>query len=158
VKPRKKTRYTSQEMIDAIQATGGIIAAAARRLGCSRNTVMAWIDKNESVRVAYEDQKQTIGDEMEGRLLKICRTDQHADQFKAIRFYLRTIQRDRGYGDKDEKLADKLFAVTNQTLINGKNNKVDINNKLELSESDIQDIENKLAEFISTINDSPDYT
>lgn len=100
MKPRKRKRYTRKQMIEAIEQSRGIIAGAARFLGCSRNTVTKWIDQDEKVREAYEDQKQTTGDEMEGRLLKICRTEGHADQFKAIRFYLRTVHRDRGYGDK----------------------------------------------------------
>ena len=103
MKPRKKKRYTRKDMIQAIEHSHGIIAAAARYLGCSRNTVVKWIDKDEKVREAYEDQKQTVGDEMEGRLLKICRSDGHSDQFKAIRFYLRSVHRERGYGDKEEK-------------------------------------------------------
>jgi hypothetical protein len=90
-------------MIEAIEKSQGIIAGAARFLGCSRNTVAKWIDQDEKVRQAYEDQKETIGDEMEGRLLRICRSDGHADQFKAIRFYLRTVLRERGYGDKEQK-------------------------------------------------------
>ena len=98
-------------MVEAIESTGGIIAAAARKLGCSRMTVYDWIDKDEKVREAYHDQKETVGDEMEGRLLKICRTDGHSDQFKAIRFYLRTVLRNRGYGDQAQE------ADTEKTII-----------------------------------------
>lgn len=91
--------YTADQMIEAIEATGGILAAASRRLGCSRNTVKRWIRDDASVREAYEEQLETVGDEMEGRLLKLCRSEAHPDHFKSLRFYLRTVQKHRGYGD-----------------------------------------------------------
>jgi len=113
-KPRKKTRYSKAEIIDAIEQAGGIVAAAARILGCSRMTIVRRLDTCEDIRAAWEQQKETVGDEMEGRLLKICRDDNHADQFKALRFYLRTVQRSRGYGDKEQASTDKTVVIKHE--------------------------------------------
>ncbi len=95
-------RRTQAEVIQAIKDAGGIIAAAARILGVSRGTVYRMIKKHAAVRSVYEDLHQTVGDEMEGRLLRICRDDNHREQFKALQFYLRTVQRNRGYGERPQ--------------------------------------------------------
>ena len=111
----RQPTYTADQMIEAIEATGGILAAAARRLGCSRNTVKRWIRDDESVKNAYEEQLETVGDEMEGRLIKLCRSESHPDHFKSLRFYLRTVQRHRGYGDRGNLQEDQpLTAIEKQ--------------------------------------------
>ena len=99
-------RKTQAEVIAALKASGGIIAAAARRLGVSRSTVYRMINKHAAVRSVYDDLHQSVGDEMEGRLLKLCRSDGHRDQFRALQFYLSKVQRSRGYGDKAPGEAD----------------------------------------------------
>ena len=48
-KPRKKTRYSKAEIIDAIEQAGGIVAAAARILGCSRMTIVRRLDTCEDI-------------------------------------------------------------------------------------------------------------
>lgn len=96
-------QYSEEEMCDALEGAFGIPAIAAAALGCSRPTIYAYIERYQSVRDAWQTSKETTKDIAEGKLFALF-TDkawkEHKDYFPALRFYLRTIARDRGYGDR----------------------------------------------------------
>jgi len=100
--PENYEKYTPDRMIEALKAASGVIAAAARHVGCSRNTVKAYMDRYPEVMAAWEEQYESIGDEWEGQLISLIRKPKHKDYFAALRFGLRTRYRKRGYGDRQE--------------------------------------------------------
>lgn len=65
-----KNKFTAQQIIDAIKGTGGIIAVAARRLGCDWRTVDRYIKNYATVRQAYDQECETVLDLAESIMLK----------------------------------------------------------------------------------------
>lgn len=103
------TRYTAQEFIDAIQGnrpdpeTGSkpagthFISTIARRVGCTRKTVYAAIDRWSTVADALAEEKEKTLDFTEGMLLRNIREGREASIF----YYLNNQGRDRGYNHPD---------------------------------------------------------
>ena len=92
----KKHRYTTQQMIDALTSVHGMVYLAAQQLRCSPSTVMNYCKRYPSVEQAKVDARGAITDEAELRLLAASRRDEPW----AIAFYLKTLGRSRGYGER----------------------------------------------------------
>ena len=92
----KTHRYTAQQVIEALQATHGMVYLAAQQLKCNPQTVMNYCKKFPSVEQAKHDARGAILDEAELRLLAAIRRD----EAWAIAFYLKTVGRSRGYGER----------------------------------------------------------
>ncbi len=91
-------RYTTKEVIQALQDAQGIKAHAAKLLGCSRWTVDNYIKRHPTVARAYEDLRETMIDRAErGLLAKLLLEDWHA-----IKYVLSTLGKDRGYTERKE--------------------------------------------------------
>lgn len=90
--------YTDKQIIDALEKSGGNQAAAARALDCSRNTIRNRINSSDKVKKAYDEVNEANLDRAENELMELVKEG----DFKAIKFYLRTKGRTRGYGDKME--------------------------------------------------------
>jgi len=91
-------RYTAQQVIQAIQDTGGIKDKIARNLGCHRHTVDNYIERYPTVARAYKAEREKVLDLAESRLFKKLE-----DGFwPAIRYYLSTLGKDRGYVQRQE--------------------------------------------------------
>ena len=75
------------------------MAVAAKLLGCTRWTIYNYIARHPTVKRAYEEQRQTIVDIAEGKL--IAKLD--AGEWPAIRYILSTLGRDRGYVERVEQ-------------------------------------------------------
>lgn len=88
--------YSDKQIIEAIEKTGGNQAAAARALECSRNTIRNRINTSEKVKEAYDSVNEANLDKAENTLLELVQ----AGDFRAVKFYLRTKGRMRGYGDR----------------------------------------------------------
>ena len=93
-----KDRYTQQRVIDAIQAARGIKAAAARALGCSRQTVTNYIDRYPAVKEAYQEARDTLLDDAESALVALV----EKQEWPAVRFLLVTLGKDRGFVERSE--------------------------------------------------------
>lgn len=89
-----KPKYTTQQMIDALLATGGIISLAAKRIGCSRHTVHIFIKNHPTVKAAYDEANEANLDIAEAMLLQQVRAGNEGQ----LRFYLSAKGRSRGYG------------------------------------------------------------
>ena len=63
-------KYTCEEVIDVIPGTGGVKTVIAQRLGCHRHTVDNYIERHPTVRRAYEDECETVGDFAESVLIQ----------------------------------------------------------------------------------------
>lgn len=89
-----RARYTNQQVIEALTAAKGIQSVAALALGCHRNTVGRYIREEKEVADALSDTVEVNLDLAEDRLLgAITRNEPWA-----IKFYLATQGRSRGYG------------------------------------------------------------
>jgi hypothetical protein len=106
-----KQRYTAEQVAEALKASAGIQAAAARRLGCGRDTVAAarrlgcdrntignYIKRYATVRQALEEARDTTIDLAESKLIEKVQ----AGEWPAIAFTLKTVGRHRGYVERQE--------------------------------------------------------
>lgn len=85
--------YRAQDFIDAIPGTGGIITAIAANVGCTWITAKKWIESRPTVKAAYEDEREKVKDHVEAALIREAKK---GDGW-AIKFYLATQAKDRGY-------------------------------------------------------------
>jgi hypothetical protein len=91
-----RPRYTTQQMIDALTATRGLVYLAAQRLQCDPDTVMNYCKKYPSVEAAKQQARGALLDMAEAKLfLAVQRNEPWA-----ITFCLKTIGRSRGYGER----------------------------------------------------------
>lgn len=91
-------KFKAEQVIEALRRARGVKAAAARALGCDRNTVDRYIREYATVAAAYEEANETNIDLAEGHLMKAI----DAGNIKAILFYLRTKGKARGYVERTE--------------------------------------------------------
>lgn len=100
--PRRRQRkpLKQEDIIAALQATGGVVARAAKRLGVDPHTLRGRINNSEALTLARESIIENTIDLAEDGLLTILKRPSHRDYFKAIQFYLRTLGRSRGYSDQ----------------------------------------------------------
>lgn len=98
---KKKGRhngYSAAEMIEAIQGAGGILAQAAKGLGCSRTTVYNYLRKFPTVQAAYDEANETALDFSEFKLMQHIRQD----NLTAVIFHLKCKGKERGYVERQE--------------------------------------------------------
>ena len=99
-----KDKYTHKQVIDAIYEAKGIIAVAARRLGCTRQTVYSYKEKYPAINDAYKDIDEETKDQVENQLLIHVFGLKDNNKNYIIRpnltaaiFYAKTKMKDRGY-------------------------------------------------------------
>ena len=73
-----KRVYKAQDFIDAIKGSGGIVSTIAARVGCNWHTVKKWIDKYPTIKAAYDDECETIGDLAESVIMRNIQLAQKA--------------------------------------------------------------------------------
>ena len=93
-----KRQYTAEQVSQALRDSAGIQAAAARRLGCDRNTSGNYIKRYATVRQALEEARDTTIDLAESKLIEKVQ----AGEWPAIAFTLKTVGRHRGYVERSE--------------------------------------------------------
>jgi hypothetical protein len=91
-----KQRYAKAQVMDALRASKGMVSVAAQRLGCDVDTVANYCKRFSDVEAVKQESRIEILDEAELRLWQAIRRDESW----AIAFALRTIGRDRGYGEQ----------------------------------------------------------
>lgn len=101
-------KYTAGEMIDAIQSAQGILAQAARKIGCARNTVSRYIKEYPTVKAAYEEANETNIDFVESKLM----SNINSGDTTAIIFFLKTKAKARGYVERTEVDQNNTGEVT----------------------------------------------
>lgn len=94
----KHFKFTEQQMIDAIEKSGGFVTEIARRLGCSRSTVYRYKANYKSIAEAIFEEKEHLLDTAESALLKQV----NSGNITAIIFYLKTQGYGRAYGDRSK--------------------------------------------------------
>lgn len=103
--------YKAEQIIEAIEQAHGNLAAAARILGCTRQTIYNHMEKQSTVRAAYEEQRETLIDFTEDQLFKQVK----AGNITAIIFTLKTIGKHRGYVERQELKID-MSSLTDEQL------------------------------------------
>ena len=97
--PRQPYRkYTQEEMIEALEESKGLIAPAARALGCSRDTIRSYLEEYPAVGQAKLDQREAVTDMAENSLYEAIRRG----EAWAVCFYLKCMAKDRGYVERAE--------------------------------------------------------
>lgn len=98
VRQTSHEKYTVAQVIQALQFSRGMIAAAARTLGCVRETVYEYMKRYPEIGQALKEAEELQLDTTELKLF------QAIDQGQAwsICFYLKTKGRHRGYVEKHE--------------------------------------------------------
>jgi transposase-like protein len=91
-------KYTEQQIIEALEESKGLIAPAARKLGCARDTIRKYIDEYAEVAQAKLDQREAVTDMAENALYQAI-LDREA---WAVCFYLKCMAKDRGYVERAE--------------------------------------------------------
>ena len=95
-------------MIKAIREKHGNLSAAARYLGCSRNTIARYIENYPTVKAVYDEERETLIDFAENQLFKQVQEG----NITAIIFTLKTIGKSRGYVERQEVTGADGGAVT----------------------------------------------
>lgn len=91
-------KYSTAKVIEALRQARGIKAVAAKLLNCHRQTIENYIKRHPTVARAYQEQRETLVDIAEGKLIK--KVD--ADEWPAIKFVLVTLGKTRGYVERQE--------------------------------------------------------
>ena len=99
-------RHSNERITEALRSQGGIIAAAAQVLRVSRQTLYVWIRAEPELQALVAELRDEILDLAEGQLLKAVKDGSE----RSVHFMLKTIGRERGYGDK----IDLAGTVTNE--------------------------------------------
>jgi len=94
----RKNEFTAEEVGKAIADANGILAVAARKLGCSRRTIHNYVNKYASVKEVYADANETTIDFAEGKLMELIKDG----NVTAIIFFLKTKAKHRGYVERQE--------------------------------------------------------
>lgn len=97
--PSGKPRYTPEEVAEALREAHGLMSAAGRRLGISRQAVWKYAKKYKIVADARDDAKESMKDFAESKLFQ----EIDAGNMTAIIFYLKTQAKDRGYVERVEQ-------------------------------------------------------
>ena len=112
-----KNKFSTETVIKALKKARGIKAVAAKILGCDRHTVDNYIKRHPTVAKAYQEQRETLIDVAEGKLI----TKLDADESWAIKFVLTTLGKKRGYverqeiaGVEDAPLAVRIYIPDNE--------------------------------------------
>ena len=95
---RPYRKYSQEQMIKALEESRGLIAPAARALGCSRDTIRSYLEEYTAVGQAKLDQREAVTDMAENALYQAI-LDREA---WAVCFYLKCMAKDRGYAERAE--------------------------------------------------------
>jgi len=97
-KPAPYRKYSVEQIIAALGESHGMIAPAARSLGCSRDTIRRYLAEYPEIAQAIEDANEEVNDMTE---LKLFDAIQRGEAW-AICFRLKTKAKDRGYVERGE--------------------------------------------------------
>lgn len=93
-----KPVYSNVQFLAAISKSGGIFTTIAQRVGCDWHTAKKRIMGNAVLRQAWEDECETVADIAETKLQELI----ESGDFPAIKFYLSTKAKNRGYSERTE--------------------------------------------------------
>lgn len=92
-------KYSPMKIIEALKATRGMIATAARLLGCSRQTIYESIARHPEINAVVAGERDLMLDTAELRLMEAI----EAGESWAVKFFLTTQGQVRGYIERPQK-------------------------------------------------------
>lgn len=90
--------FTIDQIIAALEASGGIYTGAAAKLGCAPNTIRNYVERHVEIQTALLDITEQNLDLAETQLLKHIRDG----NLTSVIFYLKTKGKGRGYIERQE--------------------------------------------------------
>jgi len=87
-------RLSKKKIKDALEAAEGILAVAAKRLNCTRQTIYNWEERYPEIREFRYQVREGTTDWVENELIKNCKKGKESSIF----YYLNNLGRNRGYG------------------------------------------------------------
>jgi hypothetical protein len=109
-----KEAYTVVQVVEALRATKGMKGPAARKLGCSWQTVDNYSKRHTTVARAIAEEREMMLDVGE---LSLARAVQNGEAW-AVCFYLKTQGKERGYVERVEQ--ENRGTVTHEHRIAGR--------------------------------------
>ncbi len=94
----RQQKYPTELIVDALLANNGLIAAAARQLGCSHETIRKRARQVKAVQRAISDGRNRLLDMTEEKLVAAI----DKGEPWAISLVLKTLGKDRGYVERQE--------------------------------------------------------
>lgn len=91
----KTTGLSDEAILKAIKGSGGIITSIANKLGCAWDTANKYVNKNETTRTAYKNEKEQILDLSEDCVYQSIKNGNTQD----AKWVLATLGKKRGFGD-----------------------------------------------------------
>ena len=101
-------QLTKSEVIEALQASRGMVTVAATKLGCTPVTIYNWIKKSPDCRAVVDQERERVIDTAELGLMKAI----NQQESWAIAFALKTIGKKRGYVERVENVTLNADAET----------------------------------------------
>jgi len=114
--------YSNEQIIIALRQSGGLITRAAKLVPCDAQTIRDRIhDQPDLYKPLIQELREELVDDAEAGLAMHIRSD-GPQALQAQTFALRTLGRDRGYGDRTETVlkgdpANPLFTRNTITII-----------------------------------------
>ncbi len=90
--------YTTEDIIDALKATDGLVSLAAKKLGCAPLTIYRRAERVQAVQRTIDDCRDELVDEAEQGL----RTAIKDREPWAVALTLKTLGKNRGYVERQE--------------------------------------------------------
>lgn len=94
-RPRK---FTNEQIAQALEKSGGLYKYAAKELGCDRRTISEYVERDAQLAEAAKGAKESMKDTAEWSLFRAI----EAGEAWAVKFYLATQAKDRGYVERQE--------------------------------------------------------
>jgi predicted transcriptional regulator len=93
-----KDRYTAERVAQALRDTKGLVSLAAKRLGCSAQTVRNYVERYPTVQQTLHDEREAMVDIGE---LALYKSVQDGEAW-AVCFILKCLGKERGYVERAE--------------------------------------------------------
>lgn len=90
--------YSDETLIEALNVTQGLISLAAKRVGCSPQTIYTRIKESEAVAATVKDKREELVDSAE---LALRNAVLNGESW-AVGFTLKCLGKDRGYVERQE--------------------------------------------------------
>lgn len=94
-----RQRYTKQQIADALAETKGMVTIAARKLGCTTQTVYNYIERYPELAAIRDEEVAKMGDAVELALYDEAVNKRNT---AALIFLAKTRFKDRGYTERTE--------------------------------------------------------
>ena len=95
----RKSRYTINQVADALRSCGGLQYVAAQKLGCHASQVTRYVQANEELQEALDECVESNLDMTEAALLTNIKKGREASIF----FYLKCKGKHRGYVEQPQR-------------------------------------------------------